>query len=398
MADLGFADYYDALEIYRELDPRTVRVGEVPAGAHLRSQTSVEAHDNLHASPAAVRALDDSIRQDGSLLARALRLITSPRETEELRYAFASLVNRALAADRVGPSEDEAIKESATRLRGTLDLALELLARGPDGQPSDERAAEALRTVTLVRLHRLGFSLTTKVREAARALVRQGPFASVPKLDLTEPEEAPLMDAVLRARPVFPRELDEPPAGGTRPFASLRDLARASATLERAAAGQALLLGLGVRPTDLTPEALEEWDVKDPATLDAAQIARTVLVRRLLALSGEDLLAFEGNAPYSLGSDPSNVRLGLTPAELEEFERRVTEARARHPREDSDDMKLPESLRSQAQKILAAAAPAKLTNAIQVVIDRWIASLAPLQPVLVKPSAPRARRPGRRDR
>ena len=31
MADLGFADYYEALEVYREIDPATVRLGEQPA-------------------------------------------------------------------------------------------------------------------------------------------------------------------------------------------------------------------------------------------------------------------------------------------------------------------------------------------------------------------------------
>lgn len=388
LADLGFADYYEALEVYRVLDPRSVRVGELPSGTRLRPLDAPP----LQATPAAVRALDDSIRHDDSLLARGLRLINEPKQVDDLRYAFASLVNQALAADRVSPSDDEGIKECATRLRGTLDLALEFLARGQDGQVTDERAAETLRTVALVRIHRLGFSLTAKVRDAARELVKRGPFASVPSLDLTEPEEQPLLDAVLRARPVFPREWDEPATAGTRPFASLRDLARASAGLERAAAGQALLLGLGIRPAHLTAEALEAagLETKDPAALDAAQIGRTILCQRLLAS--------EGDAAYSLNSDPSSLKLGLTRAELDEFQRRLEEARARHPREEPDDMKLPLPVRLQAQTLLAAASLGKLTSAVQAIIDRWIASLVPLQPVLVKPSPPRSKRPGRRDR
>ena len=39
MADLGFADYYEALEVYRELDPATVRIGDGPA----RARTVVDA-------------------------------------------------------------------------------------------------------------------------------------------------------------------------------------------------------------------------------------------------------------------------------------------------------------------------------------------------------------------
>ncbi len=40
MADLGFADYYEALEVYRELDPATVRIGDVHCRpARARSST-----------------------------------------------------------------------------------------------------------------------------------------------------------------------------------------------------------------------------------------------------------------------------------------------------------------------------------------------------------------------
>ena len=38
MADLGFADYYEALEVYRELDPASVHIGDAP-GAPGRSST-----------------------------------------------------------------------------------------------------------------------------------------------------------------------------------------------------------------------------------------------------------------------------------------------------------------------------------------------------------------------
>ena len=33
MADLGFADYYEALEVYRELDPASVQLGDAAAPA-----------------------------------------------------------------------------------------------------------------------------------------------------------------------------------------------------------------------------------------------------------------------------------------------------------------------------------------------------------------------------
>jgi hypothetical protein len=46
--------------------------------------------------------------------------------------------------------------------------------------------------------------------------------------------------------------------------------------------------------------------------------------------------------------------------------------------------KLPVTLAKRATAILAAAAPAALAGAAKLVAERWIAGLAPLEPVLVR--------------
>ena len=58
-------------------------------------------------------------------------------------------------------------------------------------------------------------------------------------------------------------------------------------------------------------------------------------------------------------------------------------------------MKLPEGLaKKKAKAILEAATPTRLAGAAAEVADRWLAGLAPLEPVLVR--KPRPTRPARR--
>ncbi len=94
------------------------------------------------------------------------------------------------------------------RLLATLDLAVERLARD-----DDDRGAAALRTIPLARLFRLGVSLIGKVKRLAPTLRREGPFGAR-GLTLAEPDDATVLEAVTRLRPMFPRLLDEPPSRG----------------------------------------------------------------------------------------------------------------------------------------------------------------------------------------
>jgi hypothetical protein len=279
MADLGFEEYYAALEVYREIDPGSVHLGhelaqpapqedEAAGGAYLRFPTAL-AERLSEATP----------------FARAVAGIGDKGELAGVQAALYTLSNRVLAADRVTPGDQEAVTASLQRMAGTLDLAVELLARG-----STEEAVRAVRTVPLLRLHQLGASLTAKLRKLAVALVKQSPYASLrPALDLYEDEDREVIDACRRARPLFPRRLDDPDAGGggasgERPFASLADIQRASAALERAAAAITLLHGLGVAPATLAPEALPALGLDEASLpgLDAGVLARTILAGALI--------------------------------------------------------------------------------------------------------------------
>ncbi len=374
MADLGFADHWEALEVYRELDPASVHIGEA-TGTSSRVRPlhgDGRSGDSLRAPT----ALAERLSGGNSPFSRAVAGLTSPDDVAELHFALVALANRVLAADRVMPGDDEAVSAVLGRMLSTLDIAIEFLAHGDDA-----RGVEAVRTVPVVRLFRLGVSLVGKVKQLARALERKGPFAALGP-GLFEDPDATVIEAVTRPRPAFPEMLDDPPKAGERPFASMADVARATAALKEAAAAQALLYGLGIRAEHLqtdavatAPAGMQATQADDAGAIDAGVLARTVLVARLLA------------------SDSSSKREQPMPFEpLTTDQVREFEALTRVQGNKDLEMKLSEKLTRKAKAILDAVAPGALAEAAKKVGERWIAGLVPLEPVLVKRPAGRPTR------
>ena len=355
MADLGFVDFYEALVAYQELDPTSVRIEASPAPS---PRPSGEPTDDIHLRLPLVVTEKLSGKTP---FARAVAGLQTNEETADLHYALVALCNRVLAADRIEPSDEDSIKAALERLSATLDIAVEFLAHG-----EAERETAAVRTVPLIKLHRLGVSLIGKLRRLTTALVGKNPFAVLrPAVDIFEPEDGEILASLTRTRPAFPRALDTPPAPGERPFASLADLAVATLAVGRAAAAVELVTGLGVRPQQLTPEALEAMakaagakTTIDPASIDTGVLARTVLVARLL--SGQP-------APLSV----------LPAGSSEKFKQNF-----------NSGSQLTESAAVQAANILLQSGRSStLEGPGRQVAARWIASLCPLGPVLGHPRA-----------
>lgn len=353
MSDLGFIDYYEALEIYRELDPNAVAIGNEPK-REVRDEHGAEA---LRAPDALIERL-----MTDSPFARAVAALDSDQEIAATHAELIALANRMLAAERVAPGDEQAIEAAMEALSATLDLGVEFLARG-----DENRAVAAVRHVPLTTIFRTAISMADKLRRLALALKRRNPFAmGNAAVDLFEDTDREVIATVTRLRPLFPRILDEPPRGGQRPFGSLHDLARATAAVERAGASLALLFGLGVRPFHLTAEALGDLSATAEAAIDAGVIARTAVVGRVLHDEVGDA------SPYEFRP--------LVCADV----KRWRELAGGGPSEESGHARLKEPLRSRALAVLRAAVPEQVAAAAEPVLLRWFDSLAPLEPVLVR--------------
>ncbi len=221
LADLGYVDFYDALDLFRQLDADSVVIGE-------GTQDKILDEDSAR-MPLVIA--EEVIGRN--FLARAIGAIDDPAESERIESALAVLVNKVLAAARAKPGQTEVMRRGALYATATLSLGLETVARGDLG-----RAKQALLSIGLQRLFRVGYTVTLKLARLAQALAARSVTAGSPVKELVA--------GLCSPRPLFARVADEPPAAGLRPFESQADLRRVGELLTALTLRVALVEGLGV--------------------------------------------------------------------------------------------------------------------------------------------------------
>ena len=231
LADQGYVDFFDALDLFKPLEAAAVTIGEETQDRGIT--------DEPRRLPLAV--VEELIGR--SFLARALAAIEEPEAAERIESALMVLVNKVLAAGRAKPGQAEVVKRGALYATSTLSLGLETLTRGDVG-----RATEALKSVGLTRLFRVGYTVTSKLARLALALAPRAITAGSPARELVAGLASP--------RPLLSRAVDDPPAAGLRPFESVADVRRASELLAGLTVEITLVesLGIDVLGAGLLPE------------------------------------------------------------------------------------------------------------------------------------------------
>ncbi len=261
MADLGYVDFYEALEVFRPIDSASVSIGE---GTEDRFPSAASGEEAPASGELPVPFAERLVGR--SFLARAVGEIADPDEAARLETALVVLANRVLAAFRVQPSDSDGIAAATDYAMATLALGLEVVSQG-----NIEHAAAALRTVSLSRIHRLGYTTTLRLARFAHLISPRAVAASDPA--------SSVLAALLRARPWLAGELSDPARPGElRPFESLDDVRRAAEFLTGLALTIAVVDALGV-------DVLASGEMPEPRPSLEAYI-RTALVR---AMAGGDL-------------------------------------------------------------------------------------------------------------
>ena len=280
LADLGYVDFYEALDLFRPLTADQVHIGE---GSQDRA---------LDEEPARLPVVVAEEVVGRGFLARAIGGIDDDAEAERIEQALMVLVNKVLAAGRAKPGQAEVMRRGALYATATLSLGLEVVARGDLA-----RARQALASVALGRLFRVGYTVTQKLAKLAAALAPRSPTAGAPAKELVA--------ALCSPRPLFARAADEPPTAGMRPFESQADLRRAGEILTALTIRIALVEGLGVDVIAMgqAPEPRPELD----------DHIRTALARSVTgnALRGEALTQrelVELRKRFVAGKLPADVR------------------------------------------------------------------------------------------
>lgn len=274
MADLGYVEFYEALEVFRPLDPSSIEIGENSASELEVAQISDE---TPLASALPVLVIDSVIGR--SFFVQALEQIDDKTTVENLQSSLLYLVNRVMSAGRLSPGQPEALQLAALHATATVALGLEYVSDG-----SVEKAADALRTISLSRLHRVGYTLCLRMARFARMIAPRAMNAGETTLYVLE--------AVLAKRPFYPVILDDASSTEMRAIESLADLRTIANYLSELALRVAIADALGV-------EIASAEAATSPGAAKLDDYVRTALVRRLLGgalqvapLSSPELVAF----------------------------------------------------------------------------------------------------------
>jgi len=175
MEDLGFQDYFDALEIFSYRRPDE----QLPAK---RWDQPVD----LSQLPAPIF----SSETDTHLLFQALQAIPHWQQASTLMEELAYVTNKLLAAERTSPAEPARVKKGIRKTLMTINLGLECWSGG-----SLQKAIEGLTHHYLLSFFQLGYSRLLDLQNEARKI----PDSAVEPGSLGEA----VIESLLRRFPLF---------------------------------------------------------------------------------------------------------------------------------------------------------------------------------------------------
>jgi hypothetical protein len=158
--DMGFQDYFDAMEIYTE---RSL-LEELP-----EKRWASERKDGISLLPTRLTG------EEGGplLLFQVFAALSKEEEIQHLVEELFFVCNKLLSADQLLPSAPAKIKEGIRKAISGINLGLELWS---DGQL--ERAASGVRQRYLVSFFQIGYGRLSLLRRSAEALIGKAPLGS----------------------------------------------------------------------------------------------------------------------------------------------------------------------------------------------------------------------------
>jgi hypothetical protein len=190
LADYGFPDFEEALEIYRFLNPDPLTVGE---GSHLvkgREEAGTEG---------SVFYL--TFQNQGPFFSSVLSDIDDLNEQDRLKQEITGLCNKAIVAEAIDLSNIAAMERTVEKVYHYLNLGLQYLSK-----EDRIKASHLLRSLPLQRLFQCGVGTTILLRRKAESILK-GPWFSNDQENLVflDPPHFETFEGILRKRPALYR-------------------------------------------------------------------------------------------------------------------------------------------------------------------------------------------------
>jgi hypothetical protein len=261
LADHGFPDFEEALEIYRFINPDSLSVGESPPLA-VQEET-----------PQGSLAFYLTFQREGPFLSSVLSKIDDPLARNRLSYEMTGLCNKAMVAEPLEQFDMDGMKRVTQKVFHTLNLGLQYLSK-----EEEVKALRILRSVPVQKIFQSGVGATLLLRKKAEELLKGSWFGgNRENLSFLDPPYRDQFEGILKRRPVFYQE------GSFEDFRDLQDLKEIDCSIEiiRAAAetaGERLHLHPDtLKSMDLTNCQPEEWKEITFSTIFLTSFANQVL-------------------------------------------------------------------------------------------------------------------------
>ena len=263
LADRGFPDFDEALEVYSYVPPERVRG---------RRFEILPALDQPSYPPTWVDVVGE-----GSFFSRVLRQGMNQTMIERLQWEIIALSNRILIADAADPADAEATYKSMRKAFQTLDLGLKYLSH-----EDPVKAAIVLRTVPTVTVFQTGFSLGLRLRRKAESILKRGWLSRIDRgMEIIDSPLKETMRGLLRKRPLF---FCEESGGNERPFERLEEVELVEHWLERISVlGKVVHEHFGISADEINRVNPEICYLSD---LPLSAICLTVLANRIVRGEG----------------------------------------------------------------------------------------------------------------
>lgn len=258
LADEGFPNFDEALEIYSYFSPANIKK---------KCFSPLPQPKEPFYSPMFLE-----VTCKDTFFSIALQKAFSEENQERVKWELAGLINRVLIADGAHLGDAEAFYQSARKALQTLDLGLKYL--------SNENPAEAgqlLEKVPVTRIFQAGYSLSLDLKRRAQELVQKGWLADLPRKE--EILDSPLKETIkglLRNRPVFFNENN----GNFYPFGALPEISSTADRLDKISIlGEIIFELFGISADDIIAIEKKPCFFPDPPL---STICLTFLAQRLL--------------------------------------------------------------------------------------------------------------------
>jgi len=243
LADQGFPNFDEALEIYSYFPPAKIK------------KSNFFVPPKLEESFQPPRYLEAASK--GTFFALALQNELPEETKERVKWELTGLINRVLIADGSHLGDVEALYQSARKALQTLDLGLKYLSLE---NPADAR--HLLEKIPLTRIFQAGFSLTLDLKRKAQEIIQKGWLANIPRReDILDSPLKETIKGLLRKRPLFYNENN----GNFSPFAELAEISLTAARLDKISfLGEIIFELFGIAVDDLINIEKEPCFFPDP--------------------------------------------------------------------------------------------------------------------------------------